>query len=259
MPRRKEFLGVPKSNILVDVVMHQSNLNSSSYGTIECKKVSVTDIINKLSDRYQLAVAKEIAKYIADMFESQIIQELREGNAVELFGVGTIYPCIKGEVKKDSKPKELEKRLTTGFTPSKQANEAVKALEIRAIKEAREQHFIRCVKDKCKDYKINTIGKNDVVAIKGKALKLSSDLEGLYAVKCKNGYSTSYVPDRKEWIKIGHITESSPSEIEFVAEELEAGLYQFIVECAYSAGGKELKTKVPIISDIVTIVGNGDV
>ena len=255
MPRRKEILGVPKSNILVDVVMHKSNLNESSYGTIECRKVNITDIINKLGDNHHLAVAKEIAKYIADMFESQLLKELQSGHAVELFGLGTIYPCIKGEVKKTDRPKELEKRLTTGFTPSKKANEAVKSLNVRSVKEAVKQHFIACVKDKCEAYKLNTIGKNNLAVIKGKAIKLSSDLEGLYAVKYSSIYSNDYIPSRKDWIKIEHVIQTSQSEIEFVAEELDVGSYQFIVECAYSAGGKELKTKVPIISEAVNITG----
>lgn len=62
--------------------------------------------------------------YIIDFFMSEIVQQFRDGNSIELRGFGTFYPYYKKprsyRIPKSKDQMETKGRLTLKFKPSRQ-------------------------------------------------------------------------------------------------------------------------------------------
>lgn len=250
--KREKITQVPETTACVDVVLHESNLKGG-YGSIACKKVCIDDIIDDLEKRHNLCIDKETMKYVANVFSSQFLKALEEGKAIDLFGLGTLSPCIKGNAKLTDTPSVLREKISTSFNPSKKATDAVKHLKIKSIRKQKKRHYILYIRDILdeKSEKLNTVSNRSIGIIKGKDIKLDDDLSGIYIAKISR-YGT--LPPESEWKKLTCILENTASTIKFYVNDFDVGTYFFIVETSYNGGGKRLKNKVRLVSNEVQIL-----
>lgn len=263
MPRKKEgLLDFTEAPAKVNVTVRESNLagengKSTLYGSISRRKVSVKSILTEMEENHASIVSKELLFYLAQELGSRMMDKLRHGYAVELLDFGTIFPTMKGSLGPNDTPAKIESHFEVGFTPSKQARNAVKSLKVGRVFEVGAQHVIYSVCELLLEgSKSNIVRCGRMAVIKGKAVKMGGDVFGLYAAAVDENWSGK-IPGRDAWIKIEHIAMNTPSQIEFAVEEIKPGTYVFIVETSLSAGGKKLKKSVAFNSGIVNAVARG--
>lgn len=263
MPRKKpDLLSFQEAPTKVNVTLRESNLlggdgKSSLYGSVNHRKVTVKSILKEMEYNHASIASKELLFYLAQELSERMMYKLRHGYAVELLDFGTIFPTMKGSIKKTDTPGNIASHFEVGFTPSKEAREAVKSLEVANVVAVREQHAVYLVRElMAADSPRNLIKIGRMAQIKGKGLKMGGDVSGLYAAKISGEWSGN-IPPRSEWIKLSNISANLPSKIEFFVDKMEAGTYVFIVETSLSAGGKPLKKSVVFNSGIVKAVALG--
>lgn len=260
MPRKKpSLLSFEEAPTKVNVTIRESNLSGENgktlYGSVNHRKVTVRSILKEMEENHASIASKELLFYLAEELSERMMNKLRHGYAVELLDFGTIFPTMKGSIKKTDKPSEIASHFDVGFTPSKEARKAVKSLKVANVLDVSEQHAIYSVRELLvTETPINVIKIGRIAEIKGRAIKMSGDVFGLYAAKVGENWSGS-LPPRSEWIKLSHVVTNLPSKIDFLAEELECGNYTLIVETSLSAGGKPLKNSVVVNSGKVSVVG----
>ena len=260
MPRKKPSItDFPEEKTRVNVTIRESNLQQPNgkpkqYGSILRKKATVRAILTEMEERRNLPLSKELLYYAAQELSKMMMDKFKKGYAVELLGFGTIFPTMKGSISESDTPSVIKKHFDVGFTPSKQAYDALKNYEVVGIRNVSVQHCIYSVYDPCpSERRKNFIRSGKIGLIKGKGIKLGGDTSGLYIVPVPENRKSSSLPARTQWIPVTHIVSSLPSELEFYAPELEPGSYVFIIETSLSAGGKPLKNSVIVHSEIVQV------
>lgn len=261
MPRKKpSILSFEEEPTKVNVTLRESNLTgengkSTLYGSVRHRKVTVKSILKEMEENHASIASKELLFYLAQELSERMLSKLRHGYAVELLDFGTIFPTMKGSIKKTDTATKIAAHFDVGFTPSKEAREAVKSLKVANVLNVSKQHEIYSVQELfTPESPKNVIKVGSMAQITGKAIKMGGDVFGLYAAKISENWSGS-VPPKNEWIKLSHVSTNLPSKIEFFAEELEAGNYTLIVETSLSAGGKPLKNSVIVNSKMVRVIG----
>lgn len=260
MPRKKpSLLSFEEAPTKVNVTIRESNLpggngKSTLYGSVEHKRVTVKSILKEMEENHASIASKELLFYLAQELSERMMSKLRHGYAVELLDFGTIFPTMKGSIKKTDKPSEIAAHFDVGFTPSKEARAAVKSLKVANVLDVDRQHAIYSVRELLvAETPINVIKAGRIAEIKGRAIKMGGEVSGLYAAKVDENWNKK-VPPRSEWIKLSHVVTNLPSKIDFLAEGLESGSYTLIVETSLSAGGKPLKNSVVVNSGIVRVI-----
>lgn len=260
MPRKKpSLLSFEEAPTKVNVTIRESNLTgtdgkSTFYGSVNHRKVTVKSILKEMEENHASIASKELLFYLAQELSERMMDKLRHGYAVELLDFGTIFPTMKGSIKKTDTPTKIATHFDVGFTPSKEAREAVKSLKVANVLCVSEQHEIYSVRELLvMETPKNLIKIGRMAQIKGRAIKMGGEIFGLYAAKVGENWSGE-VPLRSEWIKLSHVATNLPSKIDFLAEELECGNYTLIVETSLSAGGKPLKKSVVVNSEMVRVV-----
>lgn len=263
MPRKKEsLLDFKEAPTKVNVTLRESNLTgengkSTLYGAVRHRKVTVKSILKEMEENHASIASKELLFYLAEELSVRMMSKLRHGYAVELLDFGTVFPTMKGSIKKTDTPSEIASHFDVGFTPSKEAREAVKSLKVANVLDVGEQHEIYSVRELLvAETPLNVIKIGRMAQIKGKSIKMGGDVFGLYAAKVSENWSGD-IPPRSGWIKLSHVATNLPSKIDFLAEELESGSYTLIVETSLSAGGKKLKRSAVFNSGIVKAVARG--
>ena len=260
MPRKKPSMtDFPEEKTRVNVTIQESNLQQTNgkpkqYGSILRKKVSVRAILAEMEERRNLPLSKELLYYASQELSKMMMDKFKKGFAVELFDFGTIFPTMKGSISESDTPSVIKKHFDVGFTPSKQAYNALKNYEVVDVRNVSVQHCIYSVYDPCpSERRKNFIRSGKIGLIKGKGIKLGGDTSGLYTVPVPEDWKGYSLPARTQWIPITNVVSNKPSELEFYAPELKPGFYVFIVETSLSAGGKPLKNSVIVHSEIVQV------
>lgn len=263
MPRKKpDLLDIEEAKTKLNITLQHSNLSGEKdadvmYGTIRCKKVSVRSILYEMEKNHSAVISKELMYYVAQELSERMMRKLKEGCAVELLDFGTIFPTMKGRIKKGDTPSIIKKHFDIGFTPSKEAKKVIQNYELGSVYKVDTQHYIEYARDIFdRSHPKNVLTKDGYVRLSGKALKLGGDVYGLYAAKIDEKFAENSelpIPDRKYWIKQENIFTNLPSKIEFYLQNLEAGYYVFVLETSLSAGGKPLKESVLVKSGVVCV------
>lgn len=262
MPRRKPTIPEfeePKTK--VNITLQHSNLSDEAsdvmYGSIICPKVSVASILGEMEKNHAAHVSKELMYYVVLELSLRMKAKLKEGYAVDLMGLGTIFPTMRGRIKRGDTPSVLKKHFDVGFTPSKEAKKAIQNLVPGSVREVQSQHGIGYAVDVFdQSQPKNTLTKDCFVRLVGKALKLGGNVSGLYAAKVPKDFEEKLMPrlpDRSTWIKQEKVRTNLPSKIEFFMQNLEPGYYVFVLETSLSAGGKPLKESVLVKSGVVCV------
>ncbi|MDO5773782.1 MAG: DUF4469 domain-containing protein [Spirochaetales bacterium] len=244
----------------VNVTIHKSNLKGTEenpvyYGKIRQRKLNVITILEEMQKDNATVLSKEVMFYIASELSKRMMNKLSQGYALEMLDFGTLFITMKGEIKRTDKPKEISKHFGIGFTPSKQAEEAVKDFEVRAVLDVSEQHYIKkiCIAS-VNETEPNIIQAGRIARIYGKALKLGGNVFGLFLAPIDN--NEEIIPDETKWTQVENICTNRPSQIDFIVPEKinKAENYKIILRTSLAAGGKPMKRSVAIESSILTII-----
>lgn len=209
-----DFDHIGKKNLVVSV--YQSNLTDGdgkslgNYGKIKKNTVSIKEIIGSIQRKNpgidtetMLAAARYIAGELPDF--------IARGYAVDLLGMGTLGLSVEGNVSAAMQPGEVASHFKLSFTPSKQAENAVKNLSVSHI--VLESSPMRI--DEIKSAFGGEDGAlfiNRPAIVSGEHLKIGGDICGLFLVPMIE--EEVYAP-RGEWIQLPPPYLNTPKKLEF--------------------------------------------
>lgn len=261
MSRKKNRLTdftLPKER--VNVTLYKSNLKGTDdspvyYGKIRKRKLNIITILNEMQKHNQALLSKETMFYIASELSVRMMEKLSEGYALELLDFGTLFITMKGQIDKNARPKEIAKHFGIGFTPSKEAVEAVQNFEVSAVFDVDAQHYIRkvCVAS-VEETENGVIVAGRIARVFGKAIKLGGADSGLYLAPVDSYGNT--VRDSTQWTKIEVICSNVPSRVEFVVpSDIDISKrYKVVIRTSLAAGGKPMKTAAECESGVIQVV-----
>ncbi|MCR5290764.1 MAG: DUF4469 domain-containing protein [Treponema sp.] len=124
---------------------------------------------------------------MAAVLKKGILNALRQGESVNLFDIGLLYPTIRGTVHKDMSLTELAEHIHLSFTPSETAEKEVQSVIVKNVRFADAGRTIYTVinlyDEQAPD---NTLTRGMTAQITGKAIKLGGDKNGLYFAPLDN-------------------------------------------------------------------------
>ncbi len=116
------------------------------------------------------------------LFKEAVLELLQQGRAVNLFELGTLYPCAQGSINSaNPSPTEIPP-LTLGFTPAQVSLEAVSKANVSMSQVAQTHPVINLIEDLSTHRFDNSLTPAKPVRITGRRLKIAGDAgaTGLY-------------------------------------------------------------------------------
>lgn len=136
------------------------------------------------------------------LFKEAILDLLQQGIAVNLFELGTLYPCAQGSIQSNNPSTTEIPPLSLGFTPAQVSLEAVAKANVSMSQVAQTNPVINLIEDLSTHKSDNSLTLAKPVRITGRRLKIAGDTSetGLYfAPKNDQGLIDETEAD---WIRI---------------------------------------------------------
>ena len=227
---------------------------NSYYGRFGRKTVNTRTLIARIQARK--AGTNELnVQEIAGFLKEEILTALRNGEAVNVMDLGTMFISIKGKYDGSGfVTKDGSKPLQVRFTPSKLTQETIANIRVTDISTADEGMKIRSVIDRFTGGEDGAVSIGKEVLLKGVLLRLS-DTDGCGVFFCPVDADDNPVRDKSQWVKGSAITENTSGRLGvYVPEELEEGRsYRMLVRTDYSPKkGKNLGFVREAWSPVVT-------
>lgn len=116
------------------------------------------------------------------LFKEAVLELLQQGMAVNLFELGTLYPCAQGSINSANPSPTEVPPLTLGFTPAQAALEAVGKASVSMSQVAQTNPVINLIEDLSTHKTDNSLTPAKPVRITGRRLKIAGEQSatGLY-------------------------------------------------------------------------------
>ncbi len=224
------------------------------YGRFDRKTVTTRTLIARIQARK--AGTNELnVQEIAGFLKEEILTALRNGEAVNVMDLGTMFISTKGKYNGSSfVTGDGSKPLQVKFTPSRLAQETIENIRVTDISTADEGMKIRSVSDRFTGMEDSVISMGREILLKGILLKLS-DTDGCGVFFCPVDADGNPDMNKSSWIKAPVITENTSGRLGvYVPEELEEGRsYCMLVRTDYTRRkGKKLGFVREAWSPVVT-------
>ena len=231
----------------VNVTIHKNFLKEEncSFAKVSRNTVNAENLIAVIREMSSTRIDEGYLYYCAKLFKEAILKKLKEGAAVNLFDMGTLYLTANGNIN-GTNPSSVDiPHLSVGFTPSNEAKEAVKNVEINQTFIADTSPIINTFTDLYTTQSGTQITHSKSMQINGSRLKVAGESSGIFFVPVKDDNSMN--ENETTWIKVPVISKNLPSELQFfLPEELEIGKKYYIVIRTSSSHGSRLTKKVRI-------------
>ena len=245
-----------KTNSLTDnvnVSFHQSSLAAdSSYARIQRNTACMGNVVSKILETNSI-LDRETLLYAGGLFRNAYISLLKNGKAVDILELGTMYIKAKSGIDTATPSITDVPELTVAFTPSSLATQAVKDLTAGADITCEIKPVIEGFFNLTANSSSYNISSGDTVRLTGDRLKISGSdtAAGIYLIPCDS--EGIYKEDGSDWIRIdsGRIIDNKPSVLAFnLPDTLASGSYRIGVRTCFGSGnGATLKTPRTGISE----------
>ena len=214
---------------------------NSFYGRFSRKTVTTRTLIARIQARK--AGTNELnVQEIAGFLKEEILTALRNGEAVNVMDLGTMYITTKGTFNGSSfVTKDGSKPLQVKFTPSRLTQDSIANIQVTDISTADVGMKIRSVMDRFTNVENSSISIGKEVCLRGSLLKVAGDDGGVFL--CPVDAEENPVSDRSLWIPCPTITDNTLTRLGFyVPDEAEdGGKYKILVRTTFCNGkGKSL-------------------
>ena len=241
----------------VSVSLSNNSLDGGSYVVrVNRNKVKQNNIISDICENYP-SLDPYTIEHAIGLVRDQILKYLEEGRAVDVMGLGTLYPAAKGTVPRVNPQVAHLPDLTLRFSPSKKALKAVScARPLSFMVRKPEPEIVRIISLK-NDAEEDVLYKGYPVRITGNKLKIAGDAGGVFFVPPDAEGQPNI--DESAWIKAAdssYLMRNYPKTLEFsLPEEVQEGMSYFIaVRTAYSPSGRLRREAVVGFSSRITVV-----
>ena len=222
------------------------------YGRVSRNTVTLENLIADITDN-QIGISADMIYHTTNLLMTEIIRKLRLGNAVELFGAGTLYIKVDGSVKGENPSTSDVQGFRVGFTPSKDVLDAVSQIKIDSVSVPDTGARINSIINVFDQNNDKTLFRGLGARIKGSKLKISGENCGIFFTPVVD---EEPVTEEAQWTKVDERTVSTnmPSTLEFyVPKTLDTDKkYSIVLKTRFSSG-RELKVPSIVYSSPVTI------
>ncbi len=207
---------LPKGRVWVSI--YPSNLRDKDgnklgkcVGKIKKNTVSMEQLAAQAEDTGHL-LSKETLLYAARILSSAAKKSLEQGNSVDLLGLGTLGFSVQGSVDKTMTVSEIAEHFALSFTPSKEAEHALKNITPSRIIVQDSRIYISEVKSFNEEgWQTNIIYTSRTFCIYGNGLKTGGEINGVFLVPYIE--QNVYAP-RSEWIALPAPFTNTPKKLE---------------------------------------------
>ena len=218
------------------IVLFKNHLGkgNSYYGRFDRKTVSTRTLIARIQARK--AGTNELnVQEIAGFLKEEILAALRNGEAVNVMDLGTMFISARGTSDGGSLvTRDGDSPLKVRFTPSRLVQETVGNIRVTDIRTADEGMSIASVTDRFTGEENGTVSRGKEVTLRGRLLKLGG--EGCGVFLCPLGGDGKPADDEALWLECPVITENSSGRLSFYVPDgaEDGGKYRLLVRTKYS-------------------------
>lgn len=193
-----------RNNDLVTVEITSSFNGKARTGRVTRNTDTTDNIIAEIINRSG-NVTEEECKNVLSYYSKELIERIRDGHAVELAGLGTLY--IKAQVTQDDDmTTSAVKGFTVGFTPNAAIKEAAATLKVDKVVAGDVNPRIDTVCDLRNSGIDGNVSADTFVELWGIRLKVFGSDSGIFFAESNNGVMES---DESLWEKVDMTTLSN--------------------------------------------------
>jgi len=222
------------------------------YGTITRNTANMDNIIARISKK-DTGLSDYTVKHVVYLLRDEIIEALRTGQSVDMFGLGTMFFAPDGAIKGDNPTPSSIPRITPRFTMSQLAGEIAAGQKVDRIEIGSGAPRIDSVTDLFTGKNDGTLTAGKTVRISGSALKIGGTGSGIFLVAAAaDGEPDS---DESNWISVQRIVTNKPGSLEFwLPPEVSPGSWSIALRTSFLSAKTERKSAVTVFSKPVQII-----
>lgn len=225
-----------------------------SYGTITRNTADMDNMIARIS-RKDTGISDYSVKHVVYLLRDEIICALRTGQAVDMFGLVTMFFAPDGAIKGDNPTPSSIPRITPRFTASQLAGEIAAGFKVDRIELGDSSPKVDSVADLFTGEEDGTLTAGKAVRISGSALKIGGTGSGIFLVPVAEG-AEDLPPgsDESTWVPVGRLVSNKPKTLEFwLPDGAAPGLWRIALRTLFLKGNMERKTAVTSFSKVLRI------
>lgn len=252
-------MGNPKfknADSILSVTLRRNQFGTdekSFVGRVTRNTLTLENLIASLSEKNS-GVDSYMIEHVAGLLGDEILAACRNGNAVDVLGLGIMYISVAGSVSGENPGEASIPGFKLNFTPSASAQKAVDSLKVDKVVIADSSPAIDSIINTFNQNEERSLFKGKAVKITGLRLKLSVEGSGIWFAPVDDGGNV--IKDESEWVKVDMQTLSCnlPKTLEFyVPDDISASEYKIVIRTRFCTGDKELKSLVSAVSKTVTV------
>ena len=221
----------------VSVSVQKSTLGENSFvGRVSRNTVTIDNMINSICEKVPSYDKYACKRFVKDL-KSEVLANLSQGNAVNLFDLGTLYLALSGSMKGVPKSASDISALTVKYSVSKEVLDSVANIAIDKIVLSDSSPAISAIECVWTDVEPKTIIAGKLVRITGAKLKLEGENSGVFFAPVDERGNASDV--ESDWVKSPVISKNFPKSLEVYAPDaLEDGKqYAIVIKTRPNAQG----------------------
>ncbi|MBO4727113.1 MAG: DUF4469 domain-containing protein [Spirochaetaceae bacterium] len=232
----------------VNVTIHKNYLREgdNSYAKVQRTTAGMDNVIATILNHTKVFDEASLVATVM-LFKDAVLELLTQGAAINLFELGTLYPCAQGNIPSANPNISEIPHLSLGFTPSQEALKAVGKADISMAKAEETLPQISRIEDLATHSTDCTVSAGQPVRITGRRLRIAGDEAqvGLYfAQQNDNGKINE---NEAEWVKADSSSffKNTHTYLELILPAtLESSKSYFIVIRSASGRGKTINKTV---------------
>lgn len=232
----------------VNVTIHKNYLREgdNSYAKVQRTTAGMDNVIATILNHTKVFDEASLVATVM-LFKEAVLELLTQGAAINLFELGTLYPCAQGNIPSANPNISEIPHLSLGFTPSQEALKAVGKADISMAKAEETLPQISRIEDLATHSTDCTVTAGQPVRITGRRLRIAGDETqvGLYfAPQNDNGKISE---NEAEWVKADSSSffKNTHTYLELILPAtLESGKSYFIVIRTASGHGNVINKTV---------------
>jgi hypothetical protein len=239
----------------VNITRHKSYFRdeASDYLRVERKTADIESLIAVIN-RKETGVNQHMIMHCATLIKEAVITKLNSGNAVDVFGLGTLYLTAC-----PSRDDTSQTDISVGFTPSQEARDAVAGIDISVIQEENTEPVVNSIKNLYTQQEGDLLSAGYSVRLSGLRMKIAGDetSAGVFLAPCDD--QGIYKEDGSDWIQVKEkaIETNMPATLSFyLPPAAAAGKYRIIIKTASQGNGCRInKTRIrsAVYRNVVTV------
>lgn len=242
---------------LVSVTLHANPFTtegSNFYARVTRNTVTLNNLIASIIEK-NTGIDAYMIQHSAALLQQAILTELKQGNAVNVLDLGTLFLSVPGAIKGDNPSSTSIPAFQTRFTPSKTVNEAVSQLVVDKIVTSSSNPVIDSIINLFTKSEDGILSAEKSVRISGTHLKIGTENSGIFFAPLDENEEA--VTDESLWINVPETLyiRNLPKTLEFFLPDtlVKETSYRIVLRTTLSTNSTVLKEPVSTISKVVKI------